>query len=243
MLLSRDWLAKLNGYFSTNWSHLLLPQKGKGDMLRVDRERYMKYALMKLNAPNEPLMFTNSILGNYSFNVYATETCFGEFHVETIEETLTYTQLGIPSHNPTDELSCTIIDDRTDFLDNSSIDVSLDAIFWTLYLDGSNYLEGVGAGSILIDLQGNQHLIANRLEFTCTNNTTEYEGLLQGLNKAIDMNVKNLKFFGYTKIILDHVRKRIHCNSPHLVRYQHEVCDLISNFDSFNITYIPRGKN
>ena len=36
MLLSRDWSAKLNGYFSTNWSHLLLPQKGKGDMLSVD---------------------------------------------------------------------------------------------------------------------------------------------------------------------------------------------------------------
>ena len=45
---------------------------------------------MKLNGPNEPLMFTNSILGNYSFNVYATETCFGEFHVEIVEETLTY---------------------------------------------------------------------------------------------------------------------------------------------------------
>ena len=25
MLLSRDWSAKLNGYFSTDWSHLLLP--------------------------------------------------------------------------------------------------------------------------------------------------------------------------------------------------------------------------
>ena len=36
MLLSRDWSAKLNEYFSTNCSHLLLPQKGKGDMLRVD---------------------------------------------------------------------------------------------------------------------------------------------------------------------------------------------------------------
>ena len=36
MLLRRDWSAKLNGYFSTNWSHLLLPQKRKGDMLRVD---------------------------------------------------------------------------------------------------------------------------------------------------------------------------------------------------------------
>ena len=80
MMLSRDWSAKLNGYFLTNWSHLLLPEKGKGYMLRVDRERYMKYVVMELNGSNEPVMFTNSILGNYSFNVCATKTCFGEFH-------------------------------------------------------------------------------------------------------------------------------------------------------------------
>lgn len=91
MLLSRDWSTKLNGYFLTDWSHLLLPLKGKGDMLRIDRERYMKYVVTELNGPNEPVMFTNSILGNYSFSVYNTETCFGEFHVEIVEETLTYT--------------------------------------------------------------------------------------------------------------------------------------------------------
>ena len=28
LILSRDWLAKLNGYFATNWSHLWLPFKG-----------------------------------------------------------------------------------------------------------------------------------------------------------------------------------------------------------------------
>ena len=28
VILSRDWLAKMNGYFSTNWSHLWLPYKG-----------------------------------------------------------------------------------------------------------------------------------------------------------------------------------------------------------------------
>ena len=121
-------------------------------MLRVDHERYMKYVVTELNGPNEPVVFDNSILGNYSFNVCATKTCFGEFHAETVEETLTYTQLEIPSHNPTDELSCIIADDRTNFLDSSSIDVTLDSIFWTLYFDGSNYLEGVGARSILIDL-------------------------------------------------------------------------------------------
>ena len=71
----------------------------------------------------------------------------------------------------------------------------------------------------------------------------EYEGLLQGLKKAIDMNVKNIKVFGDSQIVVDQVRKRIHCNSPHLVRYQHEVWSLIDIFYSFNITYIPREKN
>ena len=89
----------------------------------------MKYVATELNGPNEPVMFTNSILGNYSFNAYATETCFGEFHAETIEETLTYTLLEILCHNPTDELSYIIVDDRTNFLYSSSIDVPLDAIF------------------------------------------------------------------------------------------------------------------
>ena len=80
---------------------------------------------------------------------------------------MTNTQLESLSRNPTDELSCVIVDDRTNFVDSSSIDVTLDSIFWTLYFDGSNYFEGAGAGSILIDPQGNQHLMASRLEFVC----------------------------------------------------------------------------
>ena len=28
VILSRDWSAKLNGYFATDWSHLWLPFKG-----------------------------------------------------------------------------------------------------------------------------------------------------------------------------------------------------------------------
>ena len=28
LVLSRDWSAKLNGYFASDWSHLWLPYKG-----------------------------------------------------------------------------------------------------------------------------------------------------------------------------------------------------------------------
>jgi len=47
------------GIFSIDWSHLSFPKKGKGDMIRVDRERYMTYVVMELNNPNEPVLFKN----------------------------------------------------------------------------------------------------------------------------------------------------------------------------------------
>jgi ribonuclease HI len=82
-----------------------------------------------------------------------------------------------------------------------------------------------------------------RLEFECTNNTIEYEALVQGLKKDIDLGVKELKVFGDSEIIVRQVRNTIHCNSPHLKNYQQEVHRLIERFEAFNITAIPREKN
>jgi ribonuclease HI len=74
---------------------------------------------------------------------------------------------------------------------------------WSVYFDGSKSKEGAGAGCVIIDPSGNKTLIACRLEFECTNNTTEYEALLQGLRKALDMNIQNLVVFGDSKSWLD----------------------------------------
>jgi hypothetical protein len=35
LLLSRDWSTKLQGYFSTNWTHLWLPYKGRTNQLEL----------------------------------------------------------------------------------------------------------------------------------------------------------------------------------------------------------------
>jgi hypothetical protein len=66
---------------------------------------------------------------------------------------------------------------------------------WTLYFDGYKSQEGSGVGCILIDQKGKCHFLSCRLEFECSNNTVEYEALVQGLKKAIDHNVKELKVF------------------------------------------------
>jgi len=38
LLLSRDWSTKLQGYISTDWSHLWLLYKGKENQIRVNNE-------------------------------------------------------------------------------------------------------------------------------------------------------------------------------------------------------------
>jgi ribonuclease HI len=64
---------------------------------------------------------------------------------------------------------------------------------WTMYFDGSKSQEGLGAGCILIDPKGKKNFVSCILEFECTNNIVEYEALVQGWKKSIDLNIKELK--------------------------------------------------
>eukprot|EP00253_Pinus_taeda_P012195 PITA_12195 len=86
-------------------------------------------------------------------------------------------------------------------------------------------------------------MLSCRLEFECTNNTAEYEALVQGLYKAIGLKVQYLKVFGDSEIIVKQVRNTIHCLSNHLKHYQSLVQELTSNFLAFNISSIPRSQN
>ena len=63
---------------------------------------------------------------------------------------------------------------------------------WHLYFDGSRSNEGAGVGCMLLHPAGNKFILSCRLEFICINNTAEYEALIQGLKKALDLKVKVL---------------------------------------------------
>ena len=77
LILSRDWSEKLHGYFATDWSHMWLPYNGKPNQIRVDREKLVKHTVTELEVPNEPVIFTNNIIGNYS-----DESFLGSFNAQ-----------------------------------------------------------------------------------------------------------------------------------------------------------------
>lgn len=64
-----------------------------------------------------------------------------------------------------------------------------------------------------------------------------------GLPKAISLNMVALKVVDDSEIAVWKVRNTIHCLSLHLKIYQQEVWRMISNFQAFNITIVPRTRN
>eukprot|EP00253_Pinus_taeda_P024238 PITA_24238 len=86
-------------------------------------------------------------------------------------------------------------------------------------------------------------MLSCRLEFKCTNNTTKYEALIQGIYKEICLKVQYLKVFDDSEIVIKQVRNTIHCLSTHLKHYQSLVQDLISQFLAFYISPIARSQN
>jgi ribonuclease HI len=191
----------------------------------VNRERYLKFTVTDLNDPNEPY----TPLAD-SPEVQGMDTFFRNFMAEVspINNSQQQSEIKLCTQPTTSiQQSCE--------LDGNQI--------WSLYFNGSKSKEGAGACCIIIDLAGNKTLLACRLEFECTNNISEYEALLQGLRKALDMHIQNLTVFGDSEIVVRQVRNSIHYLSPHLKCYQSEVWSLINKFFSFNINSIPRLNN
>jgi ribonuclease HI len=218
-------------------------------MIRIDRERYLKHIVTDLETLNEPSSEDFPVLGNYScdsdfrnFSPLSSDVPLTQNSEMTFQENLSTTAEEIlfcqePLLKTTEQIGGKEESGRQKETDGFHSQV------WTLYFDGSKSQEGSGAGCILIDPKGKRNFMSCRLEFECTNNTVEYEALVQGLKKSIDLNVKELKVFRDSEIIVRQVRNTIHCNSPHLRNYQQEVHRLIEHFEAFNITTIPRKKN
>ena len=160
----------MNGFFATDWSTLWFPKNGKSNQIKINKERYLKHTVTELHDPSEPILFSDSIMGNYMYelefhNFKSENSVFSDnkqqskiLDVTTISHESSFKEIVnyVHSHN---------------IVNIIKIKVVVNSSTWTLYFDGSKSKEGVGAGCLLIDPKGNKTCIACRLEFNCTNHT------------------------------------------------------------------------
>ena len=124
LVLSRDWSAKLNGYFASNWLHLWFPYKGSPNQIKILREPHMKYNVTQLEEKNVPV---DSVLGNYFIELEP-----GNYQAEEASNTsdTSDTQPDLPHFSQADDIDYKIIDLAV------GIDCfSVDNFFWTLFFD------------------------------------------------------------------------------------------------------------
>ena len=111
----------------------------------------MKHTISNFNDANEPVMFSNSIHGNFYF-----DTFFGELDAKMSPLT--------NSNMHSKLLHCTqIVDPNYILVDSNPTKFCtklIDPNLWTLYFDGSKNKDGVGVGCLLMDPHGNQNAIS-----------------------------------------------------------------------------------
>jgi ribonuclease HI len=89
------------------------------------------------------------------------------------------------------------------FLNNYDYDDGM----WHMHFDGACSNEGNGACIILYSPVGKIHNFSYRLEFSCTNNVTEFEALLLGIENAYNLGCGHLTVFGDSELVVNLVRK------------------------------------
>jgi ribonuclease HI len=121
--------------------------------------------------------------------------------------------------------------------------IDLDDGMWHMHFEGSCSNEGNRDGIILIFPVGKIHSFSYRLEFSCTNNVTEFKDLLLGIENAYNLGCGHLSKFWDSKLVVNLVRKIYSPSNKLMTRYTQTVWELILNLLSFNITHVKREWN
>ncbi|PKA57088.1 hypothetical protein AXF42_Ash002392 [Apostasia shenzhenica] len=81
------------------------------------------------------------------------------------------------------------------------------------------------------------------LRFKATNNQAKYEALIAGLNFALSMAVKRIQVFSDSLLVVNQVNQTFETKDKVLKKYLQLAKSLISLFEDFSLTHIPREEN
>ncbi len=115
--------------------------------------------------------------------------------------------------------------------------------FYELYIDGaSRGNPGKAAAGFIICKNGKEIARGGKYLGIKTNNEAEYYALLLGLQKCKELNIKKIKIFSDSKLIVNQVKGSFKVKDEKLKNIYKKVLNILKNFD-YEIEHIPREKN
>uniref|UniRef100_A0A2N9FRS5 Uncharacterized protein n=1 Tax=Fagus sylvatica TaxID=28930 RepID=A0A2N9FRS5_FAGSY len=114
---------------------------------------------------------------------------------------------------------------------------------WTLKFDGSSTSSSSGAGIVLTREDGETIAKSFKLDFSCSNNASEYEAYITGLVIAHEMGIKHLRVIGDSNLIICQTKGEFSLKEPSLALYRALAQKLEEKFDTFEISHAMRCEN
>jgi ribonuclease HI len=114
---------------------------------------------------------------------------------------------------------------------------------WIMYFDGSVMKEKAGVGLVFISPLGVRMEYMVRLHFPASNNTAEYEALINGPRIAVELGIKRLEIRGDSELVVGEVMKDKNCVDLRMAAYFQAVRDLEGKFHSLELHHVLRDYN
>jgi ribonuclease HI len=114
---------------------------------------------------------------------------------------------------------------------------------WIMYFDGSVMKERAGVVLVFISPLGVGKEYMVRLHFPASNNTAEYEDLINGLQIAVELGIKRLKIRGDSELVVGQVMKDKNCVDPTMAACCQAIRDLEGKFHGLELHHVLRDYN
>src|SRR3954464_9265489 len=112
-----------------------------------------------------------------------------------------------------------------------------------MHFDGSRQLQGSGAGVVLTFPTGEKFCYVLKLQFTCTNNAAEYEGLLHGLRLAREMGISRIQCYGDLDLVSQQVSGTRDSKDTMMAAYFREVDRHADFLIDYQVDHVDRRLN
>ena len=115
--------------------------------------------------------------------------------------------------------------------------------WWTLCVDGASRQSGARIGLQLTSPTGERIEQAVRLGFSASNNESEYEAMIAGLELALAVGANSLLIQSDSQLVVGQVNAEFESREPRMAKYASLVKQKLSTLTTWKLEHIPRDSN